>query len=199
MQAGEGVAVARAIAEPGGDQGRRQHRLFQRVTGPGRIGDQEHRAVGIGEPQPGMARSMSGQVDQQHAAIAEQVARRREAVQRRRHRARQRQRLESRETVRDIGQQRGQVAIGGGLDPVALLQVRLRPVPRQLALAAAGIAETLARLRPGQPEPRLTRYGVGVIGWSQTLDIGRARDELGYQPQVTLEQGLADFARSWRQ
>ena len=79
------------------------------------------------------------------------------------------------------------------------LQVRLRPVPRQLALAAAGIAETLARLRPGQPEPRLTRYGVGVIGWSQTLDIGRARDELGYQPQVTLEQGLADFARSWRQ
>ncbi len=47
MQAGEGVAVARAIAEPGGDQGRRQHRLFQRVTGPGRIGDQEHRAVQV--------------------------------------------------------------------------------------------------------------------------------------------------------
>lgn len=78
------------------------------------------------------------------------------------------------------------------------LQVALRPVPRTLAVAAAGVAETLARLRPGRPEPRLTRYGVGVIGWSQTLDIARARDQLGYAPVVSLEQGLAGFARHWK-
>lgn len=78
------------------------------------------------------------------------------------------------------------------------LQVALRPVPRRLAVAAAGVAETVARLRPGRPEPRLTRYGVGVIGWSQTLDIARARHELDYTPVVSLEQGLADFARDWR-
>jgi nucleoside-diphosphate-sugar epimerase len=78
------------------------------------------------------------------------------------------------------------------------LQVALRPVPRRLAVAAAAVAETVARLRPGRPEPRLTRYGVGVIGWSQTLDISRARDELGYVPAVSLQQGLADFARHWR-
>ena len=78
------------------------------------------------------------------------------------------------------------------------LDVRLRSVPRQLALAAAGLAETVARLRPGQPEPRLTRYGVGVIGWSQTLDISRARDQLGYAPVTSLADGLATFAAQWR-
>ena len=78
------------------------------------------------------------------------------------------------------------------------LDVRLRHVPRQLALAAAGIAETVARLRPGRPEPRLTRYGIGVIGWSQTLDIRRSRDELGYLPVTPLADGLARFAAHWR-
>lgn len=78
------------------------------------------------------------------------------------------------------------------------LQVRMRGVPRSLAVAAAGLAETVARLRPGCPEPRLTRYGVGVIGWSQTLDISRARRELGWQPQMPLAQGLARFAAHWR-
>ena len=78
------------------------------------------------------------------------------------------------------------------------LQVALRPVPRRLAVAVAGLSETVARLRPGRPEPRLTRYGVGVIGWSQTLDIARARNELGYRPTVSLQQGLADFAADWK-
>jgi nucleoside-diphosphate-sugar epimerase len=48
-------------------------------------------------------------------------------------------------------------------------------------------------------QPCLTRYGVGVIGWSQTLDIGRARRELGWLPQVPLAQGLARFAAHWKQ
>jgi len=32
---------------------------------------------------------------------------------------------------------------------------------------------------------------------SQTLDITRARQELGYRPQVSLEEGLDRFARWW--
>jgi nucleoside-diphosphate-sugar epimerase len=79
------------------------------------------------------------------------------------------------------------------------MEVRLIPVPRAPLLALAGLAETIARLRPGRPEPRLTRYGLGVIGYSQTLDISRARQELGYVPQLSIEQGLARFAQWWRQ
>ena len=51
---------------------------------------------------------------------------------------------------------------------------RLVPLPRLPALALASLSERLARMRSACPEPRLTRYGVGVIAYSQTLDISRA-------------------------
>lgn len=77
--------------------------------------------------------------------------------------------------------------------------VRMVPIPRRAALAIAGIAERIAGLRPGRPEPRLTRYGVGVIGYSQTLDIARAQRELNYVPRVPVEDGIARFAQWWKQ
>jgi nucleoside-diphosphate-sugar epimerase len=76
--------------------------------------------------------------------------------------------------------------------------VRLVSVPRGLAVALAGVAEAIARRRAGCPEPRLTRYGVGVIGYSQTLDITRARRELGYAPATTTAQGIGEFAHWWK-
>ncbi|MEO6519249.1 MAG: NAD(P)-dependent oxidoreductase [Pseudoxanthomonas sp.] len=76
-------------------------------------------------------------------------------------------------------------------------QVRMIPVPRTVAVAVAGIAERIALVRPGRPEPRLTRYGVGVLGYSQTLDIARARRELGYVPELSLDQGIERYARWW--
>lgn len=78
------------------------------------------------------------------------------------------------------------------------MQVRMVPVPRSLALVAAGVAERIARLRPGQPEPRLTRYGIGVIGYSQTLDISRATRELAYAPAIPVDEGLDRFVAWWR-
>jgi len=64
------------------------------------------------------------------------------------------------------------------------LQPRRLHVPRQAARALGAISEGIARRRPGCPEPGLTRYAAGVLGWSQTLDIGRARHELGYAPRL---------------
>lgn len=81
-------------------------------------------------------------------------------------------------------------------DAVAL-PVRMRSVPRTLALALASIAEVCAHCRTGCPEPRLTRYGVGVIGYSQTLDISAARHALAYAPVTTIDDGIARFAAHW--
>lgn len=78
-------------------------------------------------------------------------------------------------------------------------EVRLVPVPRRVAVAMAGIAERIARARPGRPEPRLTRYGVGVLGYSQTLDISLARRELGYAPAISIDQGIERYAQWWKQ
>lgn len=76
-------------------------------------------------------------------------------------------------------------------------RVRWVSVPRGPALAAAWLAEQVALRRPGQPEPKLTRYGLGVVGYAQTLDIRRAREELGYRPTPGIAAGLEAFANAW--
>lgn len=77
------------------------------------------------------------------------------------------------------------------------LRVRYLPLPRPAALALATACETIARLRPGQPEPRLTRYTLGVLAYSQTLDIGAAREVLGYTPALGVRDGILRFACEW--
>jgi len=78
------------------------------------------------------------------------------------------------------------------------LKVRMVPLPRSVAIALGGAAEAIANALPGHPEPRLSRYGVGVLGYSQTLDISAARQQLGYAPTVSVTEGIARFAQWWR-
>lgn len=82
----------------------------------------------------------------------------------------------------------------GALD----LKVRMVPLPRRLAVALGALAEKVANILPGQPEPRLSRYGVGVLGFSQTLDISAARQQLDYVPAVSVADGIDRFARWWK-
>ncbi|MFJ4038920.1 NAD-dependent epimerase/dehydratase family protein [Microbacterium sp. NPDC090007] len=75
------------------------------------------------------------------------------------------------------------------------LEPRYRRVPTRVVYAAAGFLEVVCGLLPGHPEPPVTRYTVTTIAHSQTLDISRARDLLGYRPIVSLDQSLAGYAR----
>jgi nucleoside-diphosphate-sugar epimerase len=77
------------------------------------------------------------------------------------------------------------------------LRRRTRRVPWLLAKALAAFSETSARLVHGR-EPPLTRYGAGILAFSQTLDIGAISRDLGYSPQVSIEQGLQIHAEWWR-
>ena len=54
--------------------------------------------------------------------------------------------------------------------------------------------ELLANFMSGRPEPKLTRYLVGILGKSQTLDISRAQEDLGYMPKVSLADGIQRYA-----
>lgn len=67
---------------------------------------------------------------------------------------------------------------------------RFRHLHRNVGYSLAAAAETVARLLPGQPEPPLIRYTYTTVSYSQTLDISRARRELGYHPEVTLDEAL---------
>jgi nucleoside-diphosphate-sugar epimerase len=74
-----------------------------------------------------------------------------------------------------------------------------RRIPYPAANAIAGAMEAVYRLLPGQPEPPLTRYAVGVLAMSTTLDISAARRDLGYAPRITNEEGFDCFAAWWKE
>ena len=71
-------------------------------------------------------------------------------------------------------------------------------VPFRVAWAGAALAEAWSRWVSGN-EPVLTRYGAGVLAFSQTFDISKARGMLGYQPVLPLAEGLARVGRWWRE
>lgn len=77
------------------------------------------------------------------------------------------------------------------------LDLRTRHVPWPAVHALAGLLETYSRLRSG-PEPLLTRYGAGVLAFSQTLDTSAIRHELGYVPTVSLAEGIQRHANWWK-
>lgn len=82
----------------------------------------------------------------------------------------------------------------------AKLEVRLQAkrVSYRAAYAIASLMELAANMFQAGKEPMLTRYTVGVLGLSQTLDITAAKEELGYKPHVSIEAGMDEFAESWR-
>jgi nucleoside-diphosphate-sugar epimerase len=68
-----------------------------------------------------------------------------------------------------------------------------RSVPAGVAGAAAVVAETAWRVLPLPGEPPLTRFACWISSQECTIDITKARNELGYRPTVTREQGLAEM------
>lgn len=77
--------------------------------------------------------------------------------------------------------------------------LRERRLPYGAAYAAAGLLELAYRLLPLRGEPIVTRYGVGVLARTQTLDIREARERLGYAPAVSIEEGFERYAEWWRE
>ncbi len=74
-------------------------------------------------------------------------------------------------------------------------QPRFRPIDRRVAWALASALEGFCSVLPNRPEPPFTRYTLSTIAYSQTLDITRARTELGYRPEVPLDDALVRVAR----
>ncbi|MCB0350021.1 MAG: NAD-dependent epimerase/dehydratase family protein [Bdellovibrionales bacterium] len=58
------------------------------------------------------------------------------------------------------------------------------------ALAIASALESVYGWLPKNFEPPLTRYSVCTFAFDRTLDISRAKSDLGYAPKISIEQGL---------
>ena len=44
-------------------------------------------------------------------------------------------------------------------------------------------------------EPALTKYGVGTLAKSLTMDISKAKELLGYEPKVSTEEAIVEFVK----
>jgi 2-alkyl-3-oxoalkanoate reductase len=84
----------------------------------------------------------------------------------------------------------------------ALCQQLHCPLPRWrlsygFAFAMAAILETAYSALRHNQEPPLTRYTVSLLARSMTLNIEAARRDLGYQPKVSVDEGLDRYV-AWR-
>jgi len=66
------------------------------------------------------------------------------------------------------------------------------------AYTLASILEAAYLLIPTHPEPPLTRMAVNMVANSTTLDISAAKNELGYQPKVSMDEGFELFMQWWK-
>ncbi len=62
----------------------------------------------------------------------------------------------------------------------------------------ACIIEAIYKLLHLKQEPVITRYTLTTIGVSNTLNIDRAKKELGYSPQISLQKGIEAYAKWWK-
>jgi nucleoside-diphosphate-sugar epimerase len=74
-----------------------------------------------------------------------------------------------------------------GLEPPRL------SLPFWLLYGSAWLLEAAARLGRRRTPPMLTRYGVRLVACNSRYDIGKARRELGYQPQKTFRSGIREL------
>jgi len=68
-------------------------------------------------------------------------------------------------------------------------------VSESVATIVAGAMEFVSYLPFVRKEPRITRFSVGYLAKSMTLSIEKARQNLGYTPRVSNEEGFERYAR----
>jgi nucleoside-diphosphate-sugar epimerase len=71
-------------------------------------------------------------------------------------------------------------------------QLPKKKIPYRLVLTIAQLMEWKSKITH-MKEPVLTKYGVGVLAKSMTLDISKARELLGYNPTVTTDEAIREF------
>jgi nucleoside-diphosphate-sugar epimerase len=68
-----------------------------------------------------------------------------------------------------------------------------RSLPRGLASAVTVAGETAWRALPLPGQPPLTRFGFWFLSQECTIDISRARRELGYSPVTSIDTGMEEL------
>jgi len=70
------------------------------------------------------------------------------------------------------------------------IAVRWREVPWPIAITAIRAIERFHGVFRPKVEPIVTTYSAGLLAFSQTLDLSSIRDEMGWRPKISFEDGL---------
>jgi nucleoside-diphosphate-sugar epimerase len=96
------------------------------------------------------------------------------------------------------GEPRPVAELVAGICRAAGVDITPRRVPRRLAVGAGALVERVWALRgPDAGEPPLTRFLAEQLGTAHWFDPRPARDDLGWSPTVTVDEGLARLAASF--
>lgn len=71
--------------------------------------------------------------------------------------------------------------------------LRAKHISYRLAYNVAALLEWKAHLTRSRKEPMLTRYTVGLLGKTLTLNISAAQKDLHYAPLKSVEEGISDY------
>ena len=67
---------------------------------------------------------------------------------------------------------------------------RWRPAPLAPLMGISAMLETVFNMLPGDREPPVTRYGLALFAYAQSLDLTKAQRDLGWQPRISFDAGL---------
>jgi nucleoside-diphosphate-sugar epimerase len=78
------------------------------------------------------------------------------------------------------------------------LPLKFRPIPYIWADRLATTMELISNTILFGKEPLFTRYTIGLLSFDRTLDITAAREQLDYEPKISMLEGLERFATWWK-
>ena len=68
-----------------------------------------------------------------------------------------------------------------------------KSIPRWLAITAAWFIENSWKILNIQSRPPLTRFGAAVFSTNFTIDINKAKSELGYKPVISISKAIKEL------
>ena len=72
-------------------------------------------------------------------------------------------------------------------------------LPFGLVFGISSFLEWFYRTFKLSGEPALTKYTVCTLAFSQTLNIEKAREKLGYTPIISLSEGIKEYGQWWKE
>lgn len=69
-------------------------------------------------------------------------------------------------------------------------------IPYKLAYSVAALLEIIFKLKKSKKPPVLTKMAVAALSGSRSYSIDKARSDLGYEPSISMEEGMLEL-KDW--